>query len=170
MSAVYIEVLRRDEKTFVLRVTDWLGYRVIERGKTNGSWGEWRDVSPTRVVTDAAAFVYQTGTTYGLSNFKDYDTNAKRQIIRTGKQASINFCCKADAAASSSSWVTLGQIPSGYRPARKTSIVAQVYNGTNNEAAGGYIDTSGWVVIWANARTATNNWQCRVNDTYEVAD
>lgn len=38
-----------------------------------------------------------------------------------------------------------------------------------NEAAGGYIRTDGQLVLWCNAKQASNNYRVRVNVTYEGA-
>ena len=83
----------------------------------------------------------------------------------------LNFCLKGTAVAASSNWTYLGVVASGFRPKRACSITAQVYNGGSglNEAAGGYIRTDGNLVIWCNPKQASNNYQVRVNVTYEGA-
>lgn len=119
-------------------------------------------------ATGNSAFTYNTSASQGYTINGDYDTNCPRQISKVGRRVNLSFCCKGSAVANSANWTSLGTVPKGYRPAKKTSIVAQVYSGTQNEAAGGYIDTSGWIVIWTNAKVATNNYQVRVNACWDV--
>lgn len=121
------------------------------------------------VATGNGAFSYNTSQTAGLTISGDYDTNATRQIIKIGKMCALNLCLKGTAVENDANWTHIGTLASSFKPKRKCSIIAQVYSTNGNEAAGGYIDTSGQVVIWTNAKHATNNYQIRLNCVYECA-
>lgn len=119
-------------------------------------------------LTGSDAFTYNPNQSQGLTISGDYDTNTPRQISKVGRRVNLSFCLKGTAAANSANWTSLGTVPSGYRPVKKTAIIAQIYNGNANEPAGGYVDTSGWIVVWTNAKTATNNYQVRINDCWDA--
>ena len=121
--------------------------------------------------TGNGAFAYNSSATAGLTIEGDYSTDYVRQVHRIGNMVTLNFCLKGTAVAASSNWTYLGVVASGFRPKRACSITAQVYNGGSglNEAAGGYIRTDGNLVIWCNPKQASNNYQVRVNVTYEGA-
>lgn len=119
-------------------------------------------------LTDSNAFTYNTSQSQGLTISGDYDTNCPRQISKVGRRVNLSFCLKGAAAANGANWTSLGTVPEGYRPTKRTAITAQVYNGNENEPAGGYVDPNGWIVIWTNAKAATNNYQVRINDCWDA--
>ena len=103
-------------------------------------------------------------------NQTKYETNTKRRVWKQGNVCNLSFHCKGNVDDTYSSyWTYIGQVPSGYRPKYKTPIVAMLYDGSVNKASGGYIDTEGWVVIWTDNKSATNNYQVRVNVTYLIS-
>lgn len=122
-------------------------------------------------AVDANAFAYNSSRSAGLKITQDYETTVKRRTWKQGNICNLSFHCKGDVDGSyNANWTTLGQVPSGFRPKYKTPIVAMVYDGVNgNDAAGGYIGTDGYIVIWTNNKLATNNYQVRVNATYLLA-
>lgn len=121
-------------------------------------------------AVDANAFAYNSNRSAGLKITQDYETNVKRRTWKQGNICNLSFHCKGDVDGSyNANWTYIGQVPSGFRPKYKTPIVAMVYSANGNESAGGYIDTDGWVVIWTNNKSATNNYQVRVATTYLLA-
>ena len=116
------------------------------------------------------AFIYNSNTSAGLTISGDYDsTNAPRTLLVMGQLCHLNFTLKGSSVTSSANWTYLGQIQSAYRPSHPCTVVGMTYNGTQNEACGGYLTTDGWVVIWCNAKPSTNNYQIRISATYNRA-
>lgn len=119
-------------------------------------------------ATGNNAFTYNANQSQGLTISGDYDSSMPRQISKVGRRVNLSFSCKGTATEVGAGWTSLGTVPTGYRPTKNTSITAQIYNGTLNEAAGGYIATTGWIAIWTNAKPATSNYQVRVNDCWDA--
>lgn len=136
--------------------------------------GYLEGVTKSLAVTEASdsnAFVYNSNRSSGYYINGDYETNVKRRVWKQGNVCNLSFHCKGDVNDRYSAyWTYIGQVPSGYRPKYKTPIVAMVYDGVNgNDSAGGYIGTDGWVVLWTNDKSTTNNYQVRVNVTYLIS-
>lgn len=119
-------------------------------------------------ATGSSAFTYNSNQTVGLTISGDYDSATPRQISKVGRRVNLSFCLKGTAVAAGANWTYIGTVPEGYRPVKRTSITAQIYNGNGNEPAGGYVDPNGWVVIWTNTKSATNNYQVRVNSCWDA--
>lgn len=116
------------------------------------------------------AFIYNSSTTAGLTISGDYDSaNAPRTLLVMGQLCHLNFTLKGSAVSSSANWTYLGQIQSAYRPSHPCTVVGMSYNGTQNEACGGYLTTDGQVVVWCNKKESTNNYQIRISATYNRA-
>lgn len=122
-------------------------------------------------AVDGNAFVYYSSRSQGYKVTGDYETNVKRRAWKQGNICNLSFHCTGNTdGAYGANWTTIGQVPSGFRPKYKTPIVAMIYDGNNgNQSAGGYIQTDGWLVIWTNAKTNTNNYQVRVNVSYLIS-
>lgn len=123
-------------------------------------------INPINASGDTAV-VYNTARTAGLLISGEYDSTVPRTVTKVGKMVNLTFQLKGDATANGANWTYIGTVQAPFRPIRQTPITVQVYNGTNNEAAGGTIYANGSIRVWTNAKVATNNYQIRCNVTYE---
>lgn len=173
MSGAISTVIGTNLDTRKAVVTDVNG-KLSAGGATSTEVGYLSGVTHSLAISEAtgsAAIGYNSTSSAGYTITGDYDANQPRRAWKMGGLAGITFHSKGTATAASANWTTLGTIPSAYRPKYVTPITAMIYDGNNgNQAAGGYIHTDGKVVLWTNAKSATNNYQVRVNATYLVRD
>lgn len=167
--AVYVEVIARDTTTRIVRWTNWIGDRSMTCSQTNGTWNSWYETGGGTVTEGANdnAISYSTPTSQGYKITGNYSSTTPPRAFKTGKVVNLSFHCTGTATAIGAGWTTIGVVNSLYRPKYQVPIVAMVYDGNNgNQAAGGYINTGGSVVLWTNPKSATNNYQVRLNVTY----
>ena len=126
--------------------------------------------NPVKYFTGDEAFVYRTTASAGLTITGDYSGNTPRVLWIQGEMGHFSCTLKGTAVANAANWTYIGRLPVGKRPKYQFSIVGMAYTGNGNEACGGYVTPSGDVVVWTNAKTATNNYQIRVSFSYELED
>ena len=116
------------------------------------------------------AFSYNSSTSAGYTISGDYDSSVPRRAWKMGGIANLSFQAKGSATANTANWTTIGTVANAFKPKYITPVVAQIFDQTSgNAAAGGYLHTDGRLVIWTNAKGASNNYQVRVNITYRVS-
>ena len=157
--------------TFTLAAMDGTNTKILE-GKPDGSliWDNKKvETEGVTYLSGNDAFIYNSSQSQGLTITGDYNSNTPRTLLVKDKLCHLNFTLKGNAVNNSANWTSLGQVPEGYRPAHQCTVVGMAYNGTSNEACGGYITTAGMVVVWTNAKVASNNYQIRISVTYDIA-
>lgn len=117
-------------------------------------------------IDDPGEIVNNSG---GLSGGTNYDSNVKPQILKRGKFACFTCQLKFKAASYGATWTNIYTLSSGNRPVKTTPFTCQIYNGTENESAGGTIKTNGTITLWTNAKPATDNYQIRINTCFKLA-